>query len=156
MSEIIIEPTKTCAFTGHRVVQKDFDVNTLKDKVLRLIEIGYDTFLVGMAIGFDTIAFSLLEEIRKDNKISIIACVPCESQSNKFNSAQKKEYDRMIESADEVVLINKEYTRWCMQKRNEFMVNNCSCLISYVRRDYGGTVNTVKYAVKKGIIVIPV
>lgn len=156
MSEVFINSARTCAFTGHRTVKSDFDKENLKSKIESLIKIGYDTFLVGMAIGFDTVAFNVLEKIREKNNIRIIACIPCTTQSYKFNSAQKKEYDRMTESANEVILVNKEYTPRCMQKRNEFMVNNSSCIISYIRRDFGGSVNTVKYAVKKGITVISV
>ncbi len=154
MSEIMINPAKTCAFTGHRIVSKDLNIDELKSKIESLIDIGYDTFLVGMAIGFDIIAFSVLEGIRKEKNIKIIACVPCINQSAKFTTAQKETYDKALLSADEIIYTGKYYTDKCMQKRNEFMVKNSSCLISYVRRSFGGSVNTVKYAIKKGVIVI--
>lgn len=156
MSEIFINPARTCAFTGHRIMEKGFDTESLKDKIVKLIGIGYDTFLVGMALGFDTVAFNLLEEVRKEQKIRIIACVPCLSQSYKFNKDQKVEYDRMMESADERIFVGQEYNQNCMRKRNEFMVDKSSCLVSYVRRDFGGSVFTVNHAVKKGITVISV
>lgn len=156
MNEVIINSARTCAFTGHRIIKNDFDKADLKFKIESLIKIGYDTFLVGMAIGFDTVVFNVLEKIRENNDIRIISCIPCVTQSYKFNNAQKKEYDRMTESADEVIFVSQEYTSRCMQKRNEFMVDNSSCIISYIRRDFGGSVNTVKYAVKKGITVISV
>ena len=156
MSEILINPARTCAFTGHRVMEKGFNIEELKDKISKLIGIGYDTFLVGMALGFDTLAFQTLEEFRTKNNIRIIACIPCLSQSYKFSNADKKEYDRMLKVADERIFVGQEYDKTCMRKRNEFMVNNSSCLIAYVRRDFGGSVSTVKYAVKKGVLVISV
>ena len=156
MSEILINPARTCAFTGHRVMEKGFNIEELKDKISKLIGIGYDTFLVGMALGFDTLAFQTLEEFRTKNNIRIIACIPCLSQSYKFSNADKKEYDRMLKVADERIFVGEEYDKTCMRKRNEFMVNNSSCLIAYVRRDFGGSVSTVKYAVKKGVMVISV
>ena len=156
MSEILINPARTCAFTGHRIMEKGFNIEELKDKISKLIGIGYDTFLVGMALGFDTLAFQTLEEFRTKNNIRIIACIPCLSQSYKFSNADKKEYDRMLKVADERIFVGEEYDKTCMRKRNEFMVNNSSCLIAYVRRDFGGSVSTVKYAVKKGVMVISV
>ena len=156
MSEILINPARTCAFTGHRIMEKGFNIEELKDKISKLIGIGYDTFLVGMALGFDTLAFQTLEEFRTKNNIRIIACIPCLNQSYKFTSAQKKEYDRMLKVADERIFVGQEYDKTCMRKRNEFMVNNSSCLIAYVRRDFGGSVSTIKYAVKKGVMVISV
>ncbi len=151
-----INPARTCSFTGHRIINKDFNTEKLKEIILKLIDIGYNTFLVGMAIGFDTVAFKVLEEIRLNNDIKIIACIPCVKQSLKFNMKQKTEYDRMLCSADEKIYVGKNYTSNCMQKRNEFMVNKSSCVISYLKRDYGGTANTVKYAVKKGVKVIEI
>ncbi len=154
ISEYIFNKAKSCAFTGHRTIYNDLTRQRLKNIILELIETGYDTFLIGMAIGFDTLAFNILEEIRQEKYIKIIACVPCYNQSLKFSVAQKIEYDRMIDSADYVIYTGKEYTTKCMKIRNEFMVNNSSALVCYLRRQYGGTYSTVKYAVNKNINII--
>lgn len=156
MTEILINPARTCAFTGHRAMEQGYDTKDLLDKINKLIDIGYDTFLVGMALGFDTLVFNLLEEVRKTKNIRIIACIPCINQAYKFNKAQKIEYERMLDCANERIYVGKEYTDKCMIKRNEFMVKNSSCLIAYVRRNYGGSAYTVKYATKKGVTVISV
>ena len=100
MSEIILNPAKSVALTGHRKVDNTLDITELKNVFLRLIEVGYENFLIGMAIGFDTIAFNILEEIRKEKDIKLIACIPCPEQSKYFDYNQKKEYDRMLASAD--------------------------------------------------------
>ncbi len=152
MTERILE--KTCAVTGHRVLQKDFDRNKLKEVFLKLIEGGIDTFLVGMAIGFDTECFLVLQEIREKKDIKIIACIPCEKQALKFSEKEKKLYYKMLDSADEKVLISKEYTAYCMMKRNMYMVDNSSVLVCYLRKNLGGTKNTVAYAKKSGKMII--
>lgn len=154
--EIFINPAKTCAVTGHRIVDGKFCTEKLKKCFYKLVEGGYDTFLVGMAIGFDTLCFQTLESVRREKNIKIIACIPCETQSAKFNNSQKEEYDRMLNSADGKIMISTEYTPRCMHKRNVFMVDNSSCLIAYINRDFGGTANTVKYAEKKGVMIIRV
>ena len=50
-----------------------------------------------MAVGFDTVCFQILEEIRRLLPIKIIACIPCEHQDQKFSFKQQKEYKRMQE-----------------------------------------------------------
>ena len=116
-----------------------------------MIEKSFDVFLVGMAIGFDTVCFQILEKLREEYKnISIIACVPCRDQDALFNKAQKIEYRRMLDSADEIVYISEKYTDKCMQQRNKFMVDNSSALFYYMNVNFGGTANTVKYALSKG------
>lgn len=140
------EKEKTCCFTGHRVVGKDLDIKRLKEVIKAQVDNGIKNFLVGMAIGFDTLCFNILEEIRLENKINIIACVPCKEQDKLFNLSQKKEYQRMLNFADEIIEISKEYTPYCMMKRNAYMVDNSSILIAYCNSKKGGSFNTVKYA----------
>ncbi|MBQ3115928.1 MAG: DUF1273 family protein [Clostridia bacterium] len=154
MSELFINRARACAFTGHRKLTEDFSIDKLKQTIERLIEGGFNTFLVGMALGFDTECFKVLEGIREKKEIKIIACIPCESQADRFSLKNKKEWQRMIDSADERVYISKEYTATCMQKRNEYMVDNCSVLVSFLRQEKSGTANTVKYAVKKQVMII--
>lgn len=156
MSELFINNAKACAVTGHRVLEISFDKNNVKKVLLELINNGYDTFLIGMALGFDTVCFQLLSEIKKEKDIKIIACIPCPTQSYKFSKKQKKLYDEMVSTADEKIILSPSYDEKCMQRRNKYMVDNCSVLLAYLRRDFGGTVNTVKYAQKKGIKIIKV
>lgn len=153
MSEIFINRARAVAVTGHRVLN-NIDKNKLKLLFCSLIEKGYNTFLIGMALGFDKLCFETLVEIRKEEDIKLIACIPCEKQDLKFSASQKKDYAKMLNEADEKYYVNRDYTNTCMQKRNEFMVDNSSLLVAYLRRNYGGTYNTVKYAEKKNHIII--
>ena len=86
MIEFIKE--KTLAVTGHRKIQADLDLEKLEKVFLDQIENGIDTFLVGMAIGFDILCFQVLEKIRLTKNIKIIACIPCADQSKKFSFNQ--------------------------------------------------------------------
>ena len=54
----------------------------------------------------------------------------------------------MLKKADVTFYTSTDYTPYCMQKRNMFMVDNCSVLLAYLRDNKGGTFNTVKYAEK--------
>lgn len=154
MSEYFINKAKTCAVTGHRRLPKDFNSANLGQAILELIDKGFDTFLVGMAVGFDTECFKILEIARKAFGVKIIACIPCENQAERFSERQKEEYYRMTRVADQKILLSKEYTNDCMMKRNRFMVDNCSCLLAYLTQNYGGTASTVRYAEKQGVNVV--
>ncbi len=147
----MINPKTTCAFSGHRFLPSDFNTENLEKLVYKSINDGFDTFLCGMALGFDTLCFQLLEKIRKTENIKIIACVPCNTQSKYFNQAQKKEYERMLNTADEVIYTSQIYFDGCMKVRNEFMVDSSSRLICYLTHRRGGTFSTVSYARKNQI-----
>jgi uncharacterized phage-like protein YoqJ len=151
--EIVIDKRYTMAVTGHRNIKEVIPEKTLISIFEGAIYDGYDTFLVGMAVGFDTLCFRVLEKLRKNNNIRIIACIPCENQDKKFSFLQKLEYRKMINSADEMIVLSKEYTPSCMLNRNRFMVNNCSYLLAYLREEKGGTNYTVDYAERCGVRV---
>jgi len=107
----------TCCFTGHRVLKKDFDDESLSIIIDKLIKNGYKTFLVGMAIGFDLKVFEILQTKKKYN-IDVIACVPCKDQDKFYNAKQKEQYLDAIKNADKVIYLSEEYFDGCMQQRN--------------------------------------
>ncbi len=154
MSEMTEKRAKSVCITGHRIVKKDLTKESVEKYLKDLIEHNFNTFYVGMALGFDMLCFKILEKIRLEKDIKIVACIPCLSQPDKFSDLQKEEYFRMIESADEKVVLSQKYTPTCMQKRNEYMVDNSSVVLAYLRRNLSGTANTVNYAKKNNIPVI--
>lgn len=162
MSELLskenffININKSCCVTGHRDLEENFDKKNLENLFLSLIENGYENFLIGMALGFDSLCFKILENIRKNKDIKLYACIPCENQAERFSFFNKNEYDKMVKSADYRIVLEKSYTNYCMQNRNKFMVDNSSLLIAYIRKTYGGSVNTYNYAVRKNVNVIKV
>ena len=151
--DCVLEKSKSVAFTGHRVLKDNFDSKKLKNILQKLIENGFCNFYIGMALGFDTQCFKQLQLLRKKHNIKIIACIPCLNQAERFSVFQKKEYEKMVNSADYKVVLYSEYNDKCMQERNMFMVDNSSQVISYMYKNLGGTYNTVKYALKKGVPV---
>ncbi len=145
---------RTCSFTGHRILPNDFPLEELEKSVYKAINDGFNTFLCGMALGFDTVCFHLLEKIRETKKIKIVACVPCKTQSAYFNKKQKAEYERMINCADKVICLSENYYDGCMQERNKYMVDNSSRVICYLNYGHGGTYQTVKYAAESDSEVV--
>ena len=153
INDFSIIKEKTVAFTGHRHVEYGFNKLALNKKIEGYILKGFDTFLVGMAVGFDTLVLRELLGLREKYKIRIIGCVPCPSQDKNFNEIQKEEYKKMLERVVFYFTLSNRYTPYCMQKRNVFMVDNASILIAYLKKQSGGTKNTVEYAKKQDIII---
>lgn len=148
---------KTICVSGHRKVQEDLDVEKLRYALNKFVDLGMERVMVGMAVGFDTICFHILEEIRTKKKVKIIACIPCPEQDKLFSPKQKQEYRRMVDSADEKVILSEYYTPQCMIKRNRYMVDNSCILIAYLNSDKGGTYSTVQYAKEKKVqtLILP-
>ena len=147
---------KTVAITGHRVLKKDFSTREVENKLKNLILKGYNTFLVGMALGFDSKVFDILNKLKQIFKINLIACVPCENQDLLWKESDKIKYKKRLSLSDEVIFISKQYDEFCMHKRDRFMVDNASVLLCYLYKSTGGAYYTVKYAVdnNKEIIYI--
>ena len=143
----------TCAFTGHRILKKDFNEENLKSLLKEIIGKGYKTFLLGMAKGFDMKCFEILLSFNLKD-IEIIACVPCDNQENAYSKEDKEKYAYLLSKANKVIKLNDEYFNGCMQIRNRYMVDNSSLLIAYMYAERGGTLYTVNYAKKKNKKII--
>ena len=146
---------KSCALTGHRTLGDDFDKSALKNKILELVkEQNVGVFYCGMAKGFDTIACEILADIKDSYNVKIIACIPCPEQDKYFSEKDKKKYEILLDKCDEIKVVSDHYFKGCMQVRNKFMVDRCDVVLGYVKEQKGGTIFTVKYALKMGKNVI--
>ena len=136
---------KVCVFTGHRDLQSDFSKKKLKEAVKRVIEKGVDTFLCGMAMGFDLFAAeTVLSLKRKYPQIKLIACIPCNEQDKYFSRNDKKRYADTLSKADEQVVLSESYYRGCMQARDKYMAERGDIMITYCKKQEGGTAYTVR------------
>ena len=146
----------TCSVTGHRVLTNDFDRNALDEKFGEIISRGYEYFLIGMALGFDTECFfSLLRLKDKGADVKTVAVLPCSDQAKKFSEEDGKNYNFLLSKADFVAAEPRTYFKNCMLIRNNFLVENSSLLLAYYdgEKKEGGTYYTVKKAEKLGVAV---
>ena len=143
-----------CTFTGHRVL-RDLDFALMDRVIENLIKNGCRRFLCGMAKGFDLAAAESVIALMGDYPgIELVACIPCKGQSDKFSSADKARYERILQSCSEIVTLSEEYYAGCMHFRDRYMVDNCDTVVCYLRRKSGGTFYTVNYAKKLGKKII--
>ena len=139
------QPVKVCVFTGHRELQEDFSAKKLKEAVLSVIKEGADTFLCGMAMGFDLLAAeTVLALKRKFPQVKLVACVPCLGQEKYFSLRDQKRYATALKKADEQVILSDHYYNGCMQARDKYMAERADSMIAYCKKTSGGTAYTVR------------
>lgn len=150
---------KSVCFTGHRTLPADH--TDLKKRlvvtVAKLALAGYTDFYVGGALGFDTLcAKALLYLKEKHLAIRLHIAVPCRTQADGWDAADRTVYADILSRADEVHILSEQYFRGCMQARNRFMVDNSAVCVSYLTKPTGGTAYTVHYAETHGVQVIKI
>lgn len=106
-----------------------------------------DTVISGMALGWD----QALAQAAKDCGIPYIAAVPFKGQEKMWPQKSQDYFNYLCQFAEEVVYVSEgSYQPWMMQKRNEWMVDNCDILLAMYDGTEGGTANCVRYANKHG------
>ena len=155
----------TCCFTGHRAQKLPWRFNEKDRRCLDMIDeltirlenaisFGYNTFMSGMALGFDMIAVETLLKLKKKHKdIKIIACVPWEAQDERWPEEQKKRYRTLLKKVDFIRCVNKTYTDECLHERNHYMIDNSGLCIALFNGLPGGTKKTIEYAERQGVKV---
>ncbi len=161
----IFDKEKTCCFSGHRT-EKLPDHGTLSSPAMRrlvsllrleietALQSGYTNFISGMAKGIDLLAAELLLEQKSAHpNIRLICAVPYPRHADTFSGKDRYTYHLILERAAEVVTVSDAYSRSCMRKRNEYMVDRSGKLIAVVADFRSGTGQTIRYAQKQGLDV---
>jgi len=86
--------------------------------------------------------------------ITLEAAIPYERQSESWSEALRKRYARLVADCDYHTLVQKNYTPDCMMRRNKYIVDNSSILIAAYGGKPGGTMNTLLYALRRGLEII--
>ena len=140
------KPFKSCVFTGHRQLDKDFSPKAMTDAIDQAVAQGVEIFYNGMAMGFDLLAAEYVLTLKKIHPcLKLIACIPCYGQEKAFPDEDKARYVAVLKRADEQVLLSQEYFRGCMQNRDRYMADRADMMIAYCRKKTGGAAYTVKY-----------
>lgn len=149
---------QTCCFTGHRSIPLDCYDRLKEETILRVKELiarGYTHFIVGGALGFDTLAARIILLMKESRpELCLTVAIPCPNQADGWSAESRARYQKIIEHADRAILLSHGYHRGCMMKRNRFMVDNSSACIAFLAKESGGTVYTANYAKKCGVELI--
>ncbi len=159
----------SCAFTGHRPHKfpwKDNEADprcialkeTLAEQIAMLARAGVTEYFTGGADGVDCWAAEIVLTMREKNPALKLHCLlPHEGQADRWSDSAQERYHSILERADSVDYVSRQYYDGCMIDRNHRLVESAGLLLAVfngVRRS--GTGATVNYARKMGkeIIVI--
>ena len=160
------EREKTCCFTGHRPMKLPWGMNEkdprcvdlkleLAARLEGIYQMGYRHFICGMALGCDMyFAEAVLELRQQHTDVTLEAAIPFGDQPGKWGVDQRQRYNRLIDSADKVTVLQVTYSKDCMMQRNRYMVDRASLLVACFDGRPGGTMNTILYAQRSGVQVI--
>lgn len=156
------------AISGHRPnkLGGDYDLNSplvvnISTKIVDILEEHRKILLLkgkgeiiegitGMALGIDQLYAVLCTAL----SIPFIAAIPFPSQPMMWPIKSRNIYYGLLAKAKEKVYVSDDpFHPAKMQKRNEWMVDNCDLLIAVWDKSPGGTANCVKYAFDKKEIV---
>ena len=155
-----------CTFTGHREEKLPWKSNEndprcvkLKEQISDSVESVYRSgirhFICGMATGCDMFFCEAVMALRASHEnVTLEAAIPYERQSEGWSDALRKRYARLVADCDYYTLVQKDYSPECMMRRNRYMVDNSSVLIAAYGGKPGGTMNTLLYALRRGLEII--
>ncbi len=150
---------KVC-FTGSRPMSLPWKFNEncdlfiefharLKSFIEKLVDAGFNHFITGMALGFDTYAAESVLEKKRGGKPAYLECaIPFEKQAARWSQEQINRYNSVLKHADKITYVSNEFDMGCYARRNEYMVKNASLVVALQIKPDGGTAATIKLAKK--------
>ncbi|MBQ3416386.1 MAG: DUF1273 domain-containing protein [Ruminococcus sp.] len=142
---------KACCGFGHRTVLANID-DSLYSAVINAVDAGYDMFYTGAIGEFDTRFSSAVRKAKvRYPQIKLVCIKPYFTNDLNIN----KEYYCSL--YDDIIIppeIIGIYYKAAIKPRNQWMVDHCDLIISYVIRSYGGATQAVRYACNQGRHII--
>ena len=139
----------TITFCGHSNFSFD---NTVKEKLRELLlqEIRKNPackFYLGGYGDFDSLCLNILKEIKADfPAIELLFITPYLNDNYSKLETAKLYYDGIIYPPLENVP-----RRFCILKRNEWMVDEADLVIAFVKYSWGGAAKTLEYVKRKKV-----
>ena len=166
-----VDPSRTVAFTGHRsykIYRSARGENPLKvqeiitartERAIRLLyDQGYDTFLCGMAMGFDLWASWAVLSVKQDfPEIRLIAVIPFKGQESRYYDAEKRLYYEVMDKTDRCVCLYEQYSSDTDYiDRNRMMLDHATMVVCYFSGGSGrsGTASTVHKARQRDMRIL--
>ena len=150
-----------CAFTGHRPHKFPWKYDeadsrcvalkaSLIEQITKLADAGVTDFYSGGADGVDCWTSLIVLELRKKNPaLKLHMILPHEAQADKWSNSAQERYHSILEKADSVEYVSREYYDGCMLDRNHRLIEATGVLLAvYNGKWRGGTAATVRYARK--------
>jgi len=122
----------------------------LAGQITQLVDAGVTDFYSGGADGVDCWASLIVLELRKKNPaLRLHLILPHEGQADKWSDSAQERYHSILEKADSVEYVSREYYDGCMLDRNHRLIEATGVLLAVYNGEWrGGTAATVRYARK--------
>ncbi len=125
------ERSHTAAFTGHRTYRGEA-AEALASLLGDLHAEGYRRFLCGMALGFDMAAAEAVLALRAAHpEVRLVCVVPFAGQDRRFPAVEQERYRRILEAADETVVLRDDYRPDCYARRNDRLTDGASAVVAW-------------------------
>lgn len=161
-----MERERTCCFTGHRpgklpwgTDERDPRCLALKQSISRELERlylrGWRHFISGMAQGADLyFAEAALALKEKYPDLTVEGAVPCPTQADRWPEEERRRWRRVLDACDLETLVQQNYDRFCMHRRDRYMVDRSSAILAVFDGTPGGTMYTLNYAMKEHLDIL--
>lgn len=140
-----VDPQRTVCFSGYRIGKmparprgaippkcKGSCGHGAHGSLNAWCERGYDTFVSGMATGFDLWAAEAVLSVRRVRPdIRLLAFVPYREQARAYDPVSQRSYTEILSQADYVHCLSERYTRNCCLDRNVAMLDHSTVLVCY-------------------------
>ena len=100
----------------------------------------------------DAEAVLALKERRPD---VLLECArPCESQADRWPAAERARWRSALDACDLETMVQHNYDRFCMHRRDRYMVDRSSVILAAFDGTPGGTMYTLSYAMDQGLDIL--
>ena len=161
-----IDRALTCCFSGHRpdklpwgLDEADPRCAALKRSLVREIEglyrRGFRHFISGMAMGCDLYFAEAALALRESCPgLTVEGAVPCPTQAGRWPGAQRQRWRGILDRCDLETVVQQSYDRFCMLRRDRYMVDRSAAILSVFDGTPGGTQYTLNYALEQRLEVL--
>ena len=163
-----VAKSATCAFTGnrpHRLPWGDDESDSecvsvkaiLCEKVRELIEQGVVLFVCGMANGADLYFAETVIALKVEYpSVMLEGAVLYHGQERTWPRSERERYEKAIKGCDFVTVVSEHGSKWAPLKRNRYMVDKASILLSLNYAESGGSAYTERYARENKVKIIKI
>lgn len=160
-----LEREVTCCFTGHRPEklpwgsdERDPRCLALKQSMLREAEglylRGYRHFISGMAHGCDLYFIEAVLALKeKYPSLTVEGAIPCPTQADHWRPEERRRWRGLLDRCDLETVVQQHYDRFCMLRRDRYMVDRSSAILAVFGGTPGGTRYTLNYAMDQKLEV---